>query len=38
VMQSIGGAIEVDSELGHGAAMTLFFQPVSNATHAEARA
>jgi two-component system, response regulator PhcR len=38
VMQSIGGAIEVDSELGHGAAMTLFFQPVSNATHAEAHA
>ena len=38
VMQSIGGAIEVESELGHGAAVTLYFQPVSNATHAEARA
>jgi two-component system, response regulator PhcR len=38
VMQSIGGTIEIDSELGHGAAMTLYFQPINNATHAEARA
>jgi two-component system, response regulator PhcR len=38
VMQSIGGAIEVESELGRGAAVTLFFQPIQNATHAEARA
>ena len=38
VMQSIGGAIEIESELGHGATMTLYFQPINNATHAEARA
>ena len=38
VMQSIGGAIEIESEVGHGAAMTLYFQPINNATHAEARA
>lgn len=38
VMQSIGGAIEIESDQGHGAAMTLYFQSVSNATHAEARA
>jgi two-component system, response regulator PhcR len=38
VMQSIGGAIEVESELGRGATVTLYFQPIHNATHAEARA
>jgi two-component system response regulator PhcR len=38
VMQSIGGAIEIDSQLGHGAIVTLYFQPIHNATHAEARA
>lgn len=38
VMQSIGGAIQIESELGHGATVTLYFQPINNATHAEARA
>ena len=38
VMQSIGGTIEIESELGHGATVTLYFQPINNATHAEARA
>ncbi len=38
VMQSIGGAIEIESESGWGAAMTLYFQPLSNAIHGEARA
>jgi two-component system, response regulator PhcR len=38
VMQSIGGAIAVESELGRGATVTLYFQPIHNATHAEARA
>jgi len=38
VMQSIGGAIEIDSRLGQGATMTLYFQSIHDATHAEARA
>lgn len=38
VMQSIGGAIEIDSRLGQGATMTLRFQSIHDATHAEARA
>ena len=31
VMQSIGGSIEIESEVGRGAAMTLYFQPCDNA-------
>jgi signal transduction histidine kinase len=27
VMQSIGGAIEIESEPGEGAAVTLYFRP-----------
>jgi two-component system response regulator PhcR len=38
VMQSIGGEIEIESEFGRGAAMTLYFQPLTNAIHGEARA
>jgi two-component system response regulator PhcR len=38
VMQSIGGAIEIKSQLGQGATMTLYFRPINDATHAEARA
>jgi two-component system response regulator PhcR len=38
VMQSIGGAIEIKSQLGQGATMTLYFRPINDQTHAEARA
>jgi two-component system response regulator PhcR len=38
VMQSIGGTIEITSQLGQGATMTLYFRPINDATHAEARA
>jgi two-component system response regulator PhcR len=38
VMQSIGGTIEIKSQLGQGATMTLYFRPINDATHAEARA
>ena len=29
VMQSIGGAIEIESEFGHGAAVSLYFMPLA---------
>jgi two-component system, response regulator PhcR len=35
VMQSIGGSIAIESEVGRGTAMTLYFQPFNNATHAK---
>jgi two-component system response regulator PhcR len=38
VMQSIGGSIAIESEVGRGTAMTLYFQPFNNATPAEAPA
>jgi two-component system, response regulator PhcR len=38
VMQSIGGAIDIQSVYGQGARMTLYFQPVHDASHAEGRA
>jgi two-component system response regulator PhcR len=34
VMQSLGGSIAIESEVGRGTAMTLYFQPFNNATHA----
>ena len=34
VMQSMGGSIAIESEVGRGTAMTLYFQPFNNATHA----
>ena len=38
VMQSIGGSIEIESELGRGAAMTLYFHPTTTQATLEARA
>jgi hypothetical protein len=34
VMQSISGSIAIESEVDQGTAMTLYFQPFNNATHA----